>query len=140
MNAAAAVQPAVAPPPPPNTTSAAAAPPQESLDNLRRISSQVVPSMFSLFDPGPGTEITVEPDPAAVPQGPPKSRTTFILLGALLGAVGGHNFYAGYTKKAIWQLLITLVTFGFASPMTWIWAIIDICTVSQDSRGIQFES
>jgi hypothetical protein len=62
------------------------------------------------------------------------------VLGALLGAFGGHNFYAGYTKKAITQLLITVLTLGFASPMTWMWAIIDICTVNQDQRGIEFAS
>lgn len=140
--AAAAVQPALAPPPPPPPGAASAVPaPQEaSIDSLRRISSQVVPSMFSLFGPEPGTTTFPEPEPAPISQGPPKSRTTFILLGALLGAAGAHNFYAGYTKKAIWQLAITVVTIGFASPMTWMWAIIDICTVSQDSRGVQFQS
>jgi TM2 domain/Prokaryotic RING finger family 1 len=142
---AAAVQPAVAPPPPPGGV----APPsplarqgsiQESLDDLRRISSQVVPSMFSLFGPEPGTVALVESEPAPVPEGEPRSRTTFILLGALLGALGAHNFYAGYTKKAVWQLVITVVTLGFGSPMTWIWAIIDICTVNHDKQGIQFAS
>jgi len=135
------VQPAVAPPPPPPGAAPLGAIPQEdSLDNLRRISSQVVPSMFSLFDPEPGTATFPESEPVPIPQSPPKSRTTYILLGALLGATGAHNFYAGYTKKAVWQLVITVVTIGFASPMTWMWAIIDICTVTQDSRGVQFES
>jgi len=91
--------------------------------------------MFSLFDPDPGAAVAVEPEPVG-----PKSRTTFILLGALLGAVGAHNFYAGYTKKATGQLAITVLSLGFASPMSWIWAIIDVCTVSQDARGVQFES
>jgi TM2 domain-containing membrane protein YozV len=114
---------------------------QQSLDELRRISSQVVPSMFSLFGPETVSEPAYqEPEPAAVPEGLPKSRTTFIVLGALLGALGAHNFYAGYYKKAVAQLAITLVTFGFGSPMSWIWAIIDICTVNHDKRGIQFES
>jgi TM2 domain-containing membrane protein YozV len=137
--AAVAVQPAVAPPPlpgvappPPATASA-----EQSIEDLRRISSQVVPSMFSLFGPEPGA---VASEPAPEPPREPKSRTTFILLGALLGALGAHNFYAGYTKKAIWQLVITIVTLGFGSPMSWIWAIIDICTVNQDNKGIQFES
>jgi len=93
--------------------------------------------MFSIYGP--------ENDAAGVETAPeiptePKSRTTFILLGAMLGAFGAHNFYAGYTKKAVWQLAITLVSFGFASPMSWIWAIIDICTVNEDNRGLQFES
>ena len=135
---AAAVQAAVAPPPPPGVDPP---PPvdrsEQSLENLRRVYSNVVPSMFSIYGP--------ENDAAGVETAPeiptePKSRTTFILLGAMLGAFGAHNFYAGYTKKAVWQLAITLVSFGFASPMSWIWAIIDICTVNEDNRGLQFES
>lgn len=70
----------------------------------------------------------------------PKNRTTFIVLGALLGAFGAHNFYAGYSKKGGIQLAITLLTLGFGSPMSWMWAVIDICTINSDNRGVQFES
>jgi TM2 domain-containing membrane protein YozV len=70
----------------------------------------------------------------------PKNRSSFILLGALLGAFGAHNFYAGYYKKAGIQLAITLLTLGFASPMSWMWAVIDICTIDRDRWGVQFES
>jgi TM2 domain-containing membrane protein YozV len=70
----------------------------------------------------------------------PKNRSSFIILGALLGALGVHNFYAGYYKKAGIQLAITVLTLGFGSPMSWMWAVIDICTVDRDSRGVQFES
>jgi TM2 domain-containing membrane protein YozV len=70
----------------------------------------------------------------------PKHRTSFIILGALLGAFGAHNFYAGYHKKAGIQLAITLLTLGLGSPMSWMWAVIDICTIDRDSRGVQFES
>lgn len=75
-----------------------------------------------------------EPDPEA------KNRTTFIVLGALLGPCGAHNFYAGYKGKGIAQLCITVLTLGFASPMSWIWAVIDVCTVDRDSKGIKFKS
>lgn len=125
---------AVPPPPPPNPRE----PTPSSMDELRRISNSVVPSMFGSFaldDKIPGL---APPDPVA--SGPPKNRTTYIVLGALLGAFGAHNFYAGYKKKAFGQLAITVFTLGFGSPMSWMWAIIDICTVGQDSRGIQFES
>lgn len=139
---AVALEPAVAPPPPPPgvvlaAPASAAAPP--SVDELRRISSRVVPSMFSLFGPEPGAA-PVESDVEPEPPGEPKSRTTFIVLGALLGPFGAHNFYAGYTKKAIWQLAMTALTLGFGSPMTWVWAIIDICTVNRDNRGVEFAS
>jgi TM2 domain-containing membrane protein YozV len=69
-----------------------------------------------------------------------RNRTTFIVLGVLLGFSGAHNFYAGYTKKAIAQLCITLFSAGFAAPMTWIWAVIDVCTVDRDSDGRHFSS
>lgn len=132
--AAAAVQSAIAPPPLPGAS------PETSLAELRHISSQVVPSMFSLFggDTPEATSIQNESE-AVVPEDQPKNRTTFIVLGALLGALGAHNFYAGYYKKAIGQLAITGVTLGFGSPMSWIWAIIDICTVNKDKRGIEFQ-
>lgn len=119
--------------PPPGASS------QTSLQELQRISSQVVPSMFSLFG-SEAVTATGNNDPAPVPADEPKDRAVFIVAGALLGALGAHNFYAGYYKKAIAQLAITVVTLGFGSPMSWIWAIIDICTINHDARGIQFES
>jgi hypothetical protein len=65
---------------------------------------------------------------------------TFIILGVLLGAFGAHNFYAGYTKKASIQLCITLASVGLASPMSWVWAVIDVSTVDADAQGIRFRS
>jgi len=116
---------APAPPPPtrPLTT-----------DELRQIAYQVVPSMFSFHDATP--PITTQP----APPGNPKNRMGFMILGALLGPLGAHNWYAGYYKKAAVQLAITLLTLGFGSPMSWIWAIIDICTVDCDHHGVQFSS
>jgi TM2 domain-containing membrane protein YozV len=80
----------------------------------------------------PSANLSFEPDAAA------KKRTTFIVLGVLLGSFGAHNFYAGYKNKAIAQLLLTALTFGLASPMSWVWAVIDVCTIDQDSKGIKF--
>ncbi len=74
------------------------------------------------------------------PDADSKNRTTFIVLGVLLGFFGAHNFYAGYKKKAIAQLCITLFSAGFAGPMIWIWAVIDVCTIARDSDGRQFRS
>lgn len=123
------------PPPPPGTDSAPA-----TVAELRQIANRVVPSMFSLLgdDETVREETAHEPEPVAL--GQPKSRTTYIVLGALLGAFGAHNFYAGYAKKAGVQLAITVLTLGFGSPMSWIWAIIDICTIGRDGQGVQFES
>ena len=122
------------PPPPPGITAS-----QPTVEELRQVANQVVPSMFGGFVAG-STLLTdqVMQQPQVVRQ--PKNRTTFILLGALLGAFGAHNFYAGYSKKGGIQLAITLLTLGFGSPMSWMWAVIDVCTINSDSRGVQFES
>jgi len=69
-----------------------------------------------------------------------KHKTTFTLLGVLLGMFGAHSFYAGYKCKAFIQLGITVLTLGFASPMSWVWAIIDVLTIEEDSKGIKFRS
>ena len=37
------------------------------------------------------------------------------LLGILLGGLGIHKFYLGYTKEGIIQIVATFVTCGFAS-------------------------
>ena len=66
-----------------------------------------------------------------------KSRGVFIILGLLLGGLGLHNFYAGYYKKGAAQLIITL-TLGWVVVglvITGIWALVEICTVTQDARG-----
>jgi TM2 domain-containing membrane protein YozV len=84
----------------------------------------------------PGTELSFEtgPNPEA------KNRMTFIILGVLLGQFGAHNFFAGYRGKAIAQLCITVLTLGLASPMSWAWAVIDVCTVDRDTNGVKFRS
>jgi hypothetical protein len=67
-----------------------------------------------------------------------RNRMTFILFGVLLGVLGVHSFYAGSTKKGFVQLGITVLSFGFAGLMVWIWAIIDICTITNDNEGLPF--
>lgn len=67
-----------------------------------------------------------------------KRRLTFILLGVFLGSLGVHNFYAGYTKRGVAQLCITLLTLGYASVVTWIWAVVEVCTVDRDSKNVIF--
>lgn len=52
-----------------------------------------------------------------------KSRIAAGLLGILIGGLGIHNFYLGYTGKAVAQLLLTVtVFFAFVS---WIWGLIE---------------
>jgi TM2 domain-containing membrane protein YozV len=67
-----------------------------------------------------------------------KSRTTYIVLGIFLGAFGVHNFYAGYTGRAVGQLCLTALTLGYLGIVSWVWAIIEICIVEKDSTGLNF--
>jgi TM2 domain-containing membrane protein YozV len=76
--------------------------------------------------------------PAYAPAQSPKSRTTYIVLGVFLGAFGAHNFYAGYTGRAVGQLCLSVLTLFYLSIASWIWAIVEICIVEKDSAGIQF--
>ncbi len=54
-----------------------------------------------------------------------KSKMAAGLLGIFLGAFGVHNFYLGYTGKAIAQLLITLLSCGFLAFASSIWGLIE---------------
>lgn len=64
------------------------------------------------------------------------------LLAIFLGQLGIHNFYLGYTKKAVAQLLICLLgswMFGLGPAVSWIWAIVEGIKIFQgeipDSDG-----
>lgn len=69
-----------------------------------------------------------------------KSRLTYILLGIFLGSLGIHNFYAGYTGRAIAQLSISLLLGWLIIPIfaVIIWALIEICIIDKDATGIYF--
>ncbi len=58
----------------------------------------------------------------------PKSKIAAGLLGVFLGSFGVHNFYLGYTSKAVAQLLLTLVGWiacGLGPIAAWIWGLIE---------------
>ena len=55
----------------------------------------------------------------------PKSKLAAGLLGIFLGYFGVHNFYLGYTGKAVAQLLLTVLSCFILSPVTAIWALIE---------------
>jgi TM2 domain-containing membrane protein YozV len=69
-----------------------------------------------------------------------KSRVTFILLGLFLGGLGIHNFYAGYTGRAVAQLLISLLTGWLIFPLlgVGIWVLIELIAVDRDPVGKRF--
>ena len=54
-----------------------------------------------------------------------KSKMAAGLLGIFLGTVGVHNFYLGYTGKAVAQLLITVLSCGLLSPVSAIWGLVE---------------
>lgn len=66
----------------------------------------------------------------------PKNYTAYLLLGIFLGALGVHNFYAGYTRNGVIQLLITICSCGYLGIVSWIWAIVEVCTVKVDANKI----
>lgn len=69
-----------------------------------------------------------------------KSRTVYILLGLFLGCLGIHNFYAGYKKEGITELLITILLgwTGIGALAVGIWVLKEICTVKKDASGQPF--
>ena len=69
-----------------------------------------------------------------------KSKMAAGILGILLGAFGVHNFYLGYTGKAVAQLLITLLSCFFLSPVSGIWGLVEgiliLCgSIDKDANG-----
>ena len=65
----------------------------------------------------------------------PKNRTAFILLGVFLGFLGAHNFYAGYRRRAVAQLCVSVFTLFLGAIASWIWAIVEVCTVERDAEN-----
>ncbi len=82
---------------------------------------------------GPGTNqapgYNPPPPGGYAPYRQPRSRLVAGLLGIFLGSLGIHNFYLGYTTKAVVQLLITLIggmlTCGLASIGVGIWSFVE---------------
>ena len=87
--------------------------------------------------PAPASSYQPYTSPLSFDQ-PRKSRTTYIVLGIFLGALGVHNFYAGYVGRAVGQLCLTVLTLGYLGIISWIWAIVEICIVEKDSTDLNF--
>lgn len=58
-----------------------------------------------------------------------KSKFIAGILAILLGTLGIHNFYLGYTKKGITQLLLFVFFLGWVS---FIWGIVDAIRIFTD--------
>lgn len=77
--------------------------------------------------------------PVYVEQKSDKSKVVAALLAWFLGCLGIHNFYLGFTGKGIAQLLMTVLSLGFLSPITAIWAFVEMIIIllgnSRDGQG-----
>lgn len=65
-----------------------------------------------------------------------KSKIAAGLLGIFLGAFGVHNFYLGFTGKAIAQLLITVLSCGTLSFASAIWGLIEGILILTGSMNV----
>lgn len=86
--------------------------------------------------PAPEAEATPAPPPAPAPQAYPgqadaefrakaSKKLPAGILGILLGALGIHKFILGYTGAGITMLLVSILSFGFLSPIMWIIGLIE---------------
>lgn len=72
-----------------------------------------------------------------------KSKLVAALLAIFLGTFGIHNFYLGYTQKAIIQLVITIIAgwIGVGLIVTQVWALIEAVqlftgSIKTDAKGV----
>ena len=80
--------------------------------------------------------------------GEQKSKLVAGLLGLFLGGYGAHNFYLGYTGKAVTQLVISVLGillaflfFGIPNFIIGVWALIEsimiLCgNIKTDAKGV----
>lgn len=87
--------------------------------------------------PAAPTQVYVNPA-AQVVGAERKDRVAYVLLAVLLG-LGIHNFYAGYKRTGMIQLLVSIFSCAILWPIMWIWSLIEACTVTQDANGVPFK-
>lgn len=69
-----------------------------------------------------------------------KSKMCAGLLGVFLGGWGVHNFYLGFTTKAIIQIVVTCVTCGLGGLWGFIEGIMILCgSMNADANGNPLE-
>ena len=65
-----------------------------------------------------------------------KSKLVAGLLGILLGSLGIHNFYLGFTGKAVAQLLISVLTCGIGAIVSGIWGLVEGIMILTGSMNV----
>lgn len=122
----------VAPPPPPTSRTAPA--PRLAIADLpitRREPDRFI-TPGGIFD----SELSALGQPT--PRRQPRNRMVYIMLGLFLGVFGAHSFYAGYKKRAIVQLCLTVLTVFYGALVTAIWTLVEVCTVDRDNDNVEF--
>jgi TM2 domain-containing membrane protein YozV len=66
------------------------------------------------------------------------------LLGIFLGTFGVHNFYLGYTGKAVAQLLISVLSCGILAVVSGIWGLVEGImilsgSIDRDAKGVPLQ-
>ena len=72
-----------------------------------------------------------------------KSGVIYLLLAWFTGIFGFHNFYAGYEKKAIVQLVLTMfswILFFIPLLIVAVWSFAEMLTINKDANGNHFTS
>jgi len=74
--------------------------------------------------------------PNGYPYAVGKSKTTAGILGILLGGLGVHRFYLGYTTIGIIQIVLSICTFGIAGLWGFIEGILILTgSINTDAAG-----
>lgn len=71
-----------------------------------------------------------------------KSGAIYIILAFVVGAIGVHNFYAGYYKRGWTQAVLTIVSPLFAFlplVLTAGWAFVELMLVNKSANGVLFK-
>ncbi len=66
----------------------------------------------------------------------PKQKVVAGVLGILLGGLGIHSFYLGFTTKGIIQIVVTIVTFGLGALWGFIEGIMYLVNGGKDAAGV----
>ena len=70
--------------------------------------------------------------------GAPKQWLVALLLGLFFGGFGVHNFYLGYTNRAIIQLILTITVIG--APVTGVWVLIELIMILMRSGSYGYDA
>ena len=70
--------------------------------------------------------------------GPPKQWLVALILGFFFGGFGVHNFYLGYTNRAIIQLILTISVIG--APVSGVWVLIELILILMRSGSYGYDA